>query len=122
MLGDGLYCLCVFATRMSGAGKPLAVCASPILEFLEVADVTRRVPCYSDLASALGRGSAPEPPTDPAPAAAAGADGLHGRPMTEAEWLACDRPMLMLRFLRGKTSDRKLRLFVCAGAVPRAGG
>jgi hypothetical protein len=35
-------------------------------------------------------------------------------PMTEAEWLACEHPEPMLQFLRGKVSDRKLRLFVCA--------
>jgi hypothetical protein len=34
--------------------------------------------------------------------------------MTEAEWLACDDPTPMLEFLRGKASDRKLRLVVCA--------
>ena len=34
--------------------------------------------------------------------------------MTEAEWLACTDPELMLNFLRGKVSDGKLRLFACA--------
>jgi hypothetical protein len=34
--------------------------------------------------------------------------------MTEADWLACDVPRTMLRFLRGRTSERKFRLFACA--------
>lgn len=34
--------------------------------------------------------------------------------MTEADWLACIDPDQMLAFLRGKASNRKLRLFICA--------
>src|SRR5579871_2872723 len=34
--------------------------------------------------------------------------------MTEVEWLVGANPTQMLGFLRGKVSDRKLRLFVCA--------
>jgi hypothetical protein len=35
-------------------------------------------------------------------------------PMTEAEWLACTDAETMLEFLRGKVSDRKLRLLASA--------
>jgi hypothetical protein len=34
--------------------------------------------------------------------------------VTEAKWLACSNPRTMLEFLRGRVSDRKLRLFSCA--------
>src|SRR5262249_15637351 len=36
-------------------------------------------------------------------------------PVTDAEWLACTEPQPMLEFLRRKASDRKFRLFACAG-------
>jgi hypothetical protein len=36
--------------------------------------------------------------------------------MTEAEWLECDKPERMLTYLRGRASERKLRLFAVAAA------
>jgi hypothetical protein len=33
--------------------------------------------------------------------------------MTEAEWIACVDPKLMLEFLRGRSSERKLRKGRC---------
>ena len=35
--------------------------------------------------------------------------------MTEADWLAWDGPQRMLAFVRSRISDRKLRLYFCAG-------
>ncbi len=34
--------------------------------------------------------------------------------MTEQEWLECEDPKRMLRFVQSTTSDRQLRLFICA--------
>jgi hypothetical protein len=34
--------------------------------------------------------------------------------MTEAEWQECTDPLKMLEFLKGRASQRKLRLFACA--------
>src|SRR5262245_28594072 len=34
--------------------------------------------------------------------------------MTESEWLSCTDPQRLLNFLRGKVSDRKGKLFICA--------
>src|SRR6516225_9053225 len=37
-----------------------------------------------------------------------------GDDVTEAEWLAATNPTPLLMFLRGRISERKLRLFGCA--------
>jgi hypothetical protein len=34
--------------------------------------------------------------------------------MTEQEWLECSDPEKLLRFLKGRAGERKLRLFACA--------
>jgi hypothetical protein len=34
--------------------------------------------------------------------------------MTEQDWLTCDNPLVLLEFLRGRASERKLRLFAVA--------
>src|SRR3954468_22614302 len=39
---------------------------------------------------------------------------MRGRAMTEQEWLACEDPVPMLGFLRGKVSDRKINWFKAA--------
>jgi hypothetical protein len=37
-----------------------------------------------------------------------------GEAMDEREWMTCTSPQEMLEYLKGKASDRKLRLFACA--------
>jgi hypothetical protein len=39
----------------------------------------------------------------------------------EAQWLSCRIPRHLIRFLKGRTSDRKLRLWACASARERFG-
>src|SRR5437588_418759 len=43
-----------------------------------------------------------------------GESGIGGQIVSEEEWLACADPTPMLEYLRGKFSERKLRLFACA--------
>jgi len=38
---------------------------------------------------------------------------FRGRPMTQSEWIACADSGPMLEYLKGKATDRKLRLFAC---------
>lgn len=40
--------------------------------------------------------------------------------MTEARWLRCTKPLEMIRSLKGRASDRKLRLWACACWMGRA--
>src|SRR5690349_12805462 len=47
--------------------------------------------------------------------------------MTEAEWLACTDPRALLKVVKGQSTQRKLRLFLCGlcrrlwgGETPRA--
>src|SRR5262249_19147394 len=54
--------------------------------------------------------------TEGGPAVAAGPK--EERTMTEQEWLGGTDPEPMLDFLRGRASDRKLRLFACACGRP----
>src|SRR4051794_13625652 len=57
----------------------------------------------------LGRLVRPARSTEPAPR-----PPFAPGPLTEASWLACTDPELMLGHLWGRASDRKLRLFACA--------
>src|SRR5262249_2654101 len=43
-----------------------------------------------------------------------GQRSTRGEPMTEDQWAACKNPALMVDFLCGKTSERKLRLLAVA--------
>jgi hypothetical protein len=40
--------------------------------------------------------------------------GVRRRPVTEVEWLECNDPEKLLKFLSGNANDRKLRLYLCA--------
>src|SRR4051794_38186832 len=50
----------------------------------------------------------------PAPFRLQNDEVAEGVAMTEAEWLTCTDPQKMLKFLEGRTSARKRRLFAAA--------
>src|SRR4051812_38212731 len=43
-----------------------------------------------------------------------GGEGRDLTKMKQADWLSCTDPSPMLEWLRGRASERKLRLFACA--------
>src|SRR5262245_61198386 len=67
-------------------------------------------------ARALPGTGTPAAPPSRSPASSSARTSRRSDAVTEAEWLECTDPTLMLDFLRTqrKVSDRKLRLFGCA--------